>query len=160
MARDRPSPYGEGDCFFFRSAGACPPRSLHGEGHPLACACGIRGPSPYGEGDCFFYRSAGACPPRSLHGEGNPLACACGIRGPAPYVKGKRFFHRSRGLSLRRCAIYETPSISLHCATFAISPTAVLVSPAIPTCPTGRNGYPETHPASRRRSLSRCRPLT
>ena len=30
MARDRPSPYGEGDVFN-RSAGACPPRSLHDE---------------------------------------------------------------------------------------------------------------------------------
>ena len=26
----------------------------HGEGNPLACACGIRGPSLYGEGDRFF----------------------------------------------------------------------------------------------------------
>ena len=39
---------------FFRSAGACPPRSLDcacthdGEGNPLACACGtLRGPPPY-----------------------------------------------------------------------------------------------------------------
>ena len=47
MARDRPSPYDEGAAFFFtaatvketvfyRSAGACPPRSLHGEGQNLA----------------------------------------------------------------------------------------------------------------------------
>ena len=41
---DRPSPYGEG-AFFYRSAGACPPRWLKNR---------------------FFYRSAGACPPRLL----------------------------------------------------------------------------------------------
>ena len=70
MARDRPSPYGAG-AFFYRSAGACPPRALDsscasdGEGNPLGCACGIRGPSPYGAGGGVFYRSAGACPPRS-----------------------------------------------------------------------------------------------
>ena len=82
---------------FYRSAGACPPRSLHGEGNPLACADGMRGPSPYVKGRHFSHRSAGACPPRSLHGAGNPLASACGIRGPKPYVKGRRFFHRSAG---------------------------------------------------------------
>ena len=37
MARDRPSPYVKGAAFFYRSAGACPPRSLHGR------------PSPYGK---------------------------------------------------------------------------------------------------------------
>ena len=55
MARDRPSPYGEVP-FFFRSAGACPPRSWDcadaGKANPLACACGnLRGPKPYDEGD-------------------------------------------------------------------------------------------------------------
>ena len=39
---------------FYRSAGACPPRASSyvddGEGHPLGCACGIRGPKPYDEG--------------------------------------------------------------------------------------------------------------
>ena len=59
MARDRPSPYGEGGVFN-RSAGACPPRALDcandGEGHPLACACGRRGPKPYGEGGIFSAR--------------------------------------------------------------------------------------------------------
>ena len=58
MARDRPSPYGEGWRFFYRSAGACPPRTLEcaddGEGNPLGCACGIRGPKLYGEGVPFF----------------------------------------------------------------------------------------------------------
>ena len=74
MARDRPSPYGEekasgrpqhgegqalalrgGGRFStqnpsrYRSAGACPPRSQHGAGNPLACACGMRGPKPYGK---------------------------------------------------------------------------------------------------------------
>ena len=49
VARDRPSPYGEGVAFFYRSAGACPPRALK-------CACtdvgegNLRGPSPYDEG--------------------------------------------------------------------------------------------------------------
>ena len=47
-----------------RSAGACPPRSLHGEGNPLACACGhLRGPTPYGEREAFYYRRAGAPSP-------------------------------------------------------------------------------------------------
>ena len=59
MARDRPSPYDEGEAFFFRSAGACPPRSLEcadaGEGLSLALR----------EGKAFFFRGAGACPPRS-----------------------------------------------------------------------------------------------
>ena len=44
----------KGAAFFHRSAGACPPRSLHGEGNPLGCACGIRGPKPYGERGPFF----------------------------------------------------------------------------------------------------------
>ena len=99
----------------YRSAGACPPRSLnrcgkrpqprdhgwllrrpaHGEGQALALR----------EGEAFFcHRSAGACPPRSLaypnDGEGNPLACACGIRGPKPYVKGAAFFSPHRGVCL------------------------------------------------------------
>ena len=64
--------------YFFRSAGACPPRSLHGEG---------QAPRPTGQPALPPHRSAGACPPRSLdcarHGEGNPLGCACGIRGPS-----------------------------------------------------------------------------
>ena len=64
----------EGAAFFYRSAGACPPRSQHGEGLSLALR----------EGAAFFYRSAGACPPRSQHGEGQVF--------PPPYVKGQRFF--------------------------------------------------------------------
>ena len=48
----------------YRSAGACPPRRYddprHGEGNPLACACGnLRGPKPYVKGRRFFYRIAG-----------------------------------------------------------------------------------------------------
>ena len=45
LARDRPSPYGEGSrssaqkTSRHRSAGACPPRSLHGEGQALAVPC-------------------------------------------------------------------------------------------------------------------------
>ena len=37
------------NCRIHRSAGACPPRTLRGEGNPLACACGRRGPKPYGK---------------------------------------------------------------------------------------------------------------
>ena len=82
-----------GDAFFYRSAGACPPRSFRFSIHRSAGACPPRSfsfipftvargpvprdlssrhsmardrPSPYGEGRRFFYRSAGACPPRSL----------------------------------------------------------------------------------------------
>ena len=59
MARDRPSPYGPGGRFVkkmarYRSAGACPPRSLgyadDGEGQALALR----------KGAAFFHRSAGA----------------------------------------------------------------------------------------------------
>ena len=89
MARDRPSPYDKRSCSGYRSAGACPPRSL-GAGSSardrpsrygtaggirltmacLALRCGgrcpfsvVRGPVPR---DRFRPRSAGACPPRSL----------------------------------------------------------------------------------------------
>ena len=60
MARDRPSPYGEGG-IFYRSAGACPPRALDcaddGAGN---CACGnLRGPTPYDEGETFCRRGPG-----------------------------------------------------------------------------------------------------
>ena len=55
VASEGPRPTMKGTVFY-RSAGACPPRSMHGEGNPLAGACGIRGPSPYGEGAAFFHR--------------------------------------------------------------------------------------------------------
>ena len=55
----------------YRSAGACPPRSLN-----LGMARDR--PSPYGEEVPFFYRSAGACPPRSLN-----LGIARGTRSHA-----------------------------------------------------------------------------
>ena len=45
--------------FRLRSAGARRSRSVHGEGNPLACTCGIRGPKPYGVGGRSFHRSAG-----------------------------------------------------------------------------------------------------
>ena len=79
MARDRPSPYGKGgraECiarsFAIRrsqtteycSAGACPPRSLHGEGNLLAGACGMRGPSPYVKERRFFTGARGLSPRR------------------------------------------------------------------------------------------------
>ena len=63
MARDRPSPYVKRRRFFHRSAGACPPRSLHGEGNPLGCACGIRGPSPYDEGGLSAAAAPAGAPP-------------------------------------------------------------------------------------------------
>ena len=90
-ARDRPSPYGERGGFGYRRAGACPPRSVHGAGNPLACACGIRGPSPYGERAVLDTVARGTgprdrptraktargpmpFPARSVHGEGQALA--------------------------------------------------------------------------------------
>ena len=122
--------------FTYRSAGACPPRTLHGEGHPHACACGMARdrPSPYGEGTAhraplcslcspdhkrvriawqyarasddlalqrlFTYRSAGACPPRTLHGEGHPHACACGMARDRPSPYGEGTAHRAHRCSL------------------------------------------------------------
>ena len=58
----------------YRSAGACPPRSfddqgyspfrsLHGEGNPLACTCGIRGPKPYDAGGPSAAAAPGGTPP-------------------------------------------------------------------------------------------------
>ena len=86
----------------YRSAGACPPRSL-------VCLRARRGPvvrgpvprdrgmardrpSPYGNPGRFFHRSAGACPPRVL-------ACPRAWRGtgPRPTVTRDVFFHRSAG---------------------------------------------------------------
>ena len=72
MARDRPSPYGEG-AFFHRSAGACPPRSL--------CRNEKR-PQPQRHGRLLS---------RSIHGEGQALALrgekgvlGAVARGPVP----------------------------------------------------------------------------
>ena len=52
MARDRPSPYGEGEGLFsYRSAGACPPRALE-------CANDDEGqvfPQPYEERKALFF---------------------------------------------------------------------------------------------------------
>ena len=60
-------------CCCYRSAGACPPRSLRrNEKHP----------QPGGHGRFLF---------RLMHGEGNPLACACGRRGPKPYGSQRGF---------------------------------------------------------------------
>ena len=80
----------KGRRYFYRSAGACPPRALDhaddGEAQGF--------PPPYDEGGAFcrdpvgappsderqalFFRSAGACPPRALEraddGEGQALA--------------------------------------------------------------------------------------
>ena len=73
--------------FFYRSAGACPPRAL-------SCTGARRGtgPCPTVRERRFFPRSAGACPPRSL-------SCTRARRGtgPRPTVTGRRFFYRSAG---------------------------------------------------------------
>ena len=67
MARDRPSPYGEGVAFFIVARGPVP-RDLHR--HVMFLGLLLK--------TVFFYRSAGACPPRSLEctsdGEGQALA--------------------------------------------------------------------------------------
>ena len=87
MARDRPSPYEEGDRFSletsgYRSAGACPPRTFggpqRGEGQALALRWeeGVlgdvaRGPRmPHAHPSGFPPRSFG----RPQHGEGQALA--------------------------------------------------------------------------------------
>ena len=63
--------------FFYRSAGACPPRWLK---------------------RCYFHRSAGACPPRSLEranaGEGQALA-----------LRWRGVFFRSAGACPQRCLL-------------------------------------------------------
>ena len=47
-----------------RSAGACPPRTLHGEGQALALRCQGRS----------YYRSAGACPSRRRGLQRQPIS--------------------------------------------------------------------------------------
>ena len=70
MARDRPSPYGEGDGVFYRSAGD---RFFHRptEKRPV------------------FYRSAGACPPRALE-------CANNGEGLSLALRRRGVFYRAR----------------------------------------------------------------
>ena len=99
MARDRPSPYGEGGCALtekpscYRSAGALGCHTRIRAGFPRDRCMARDRPSPYAEGGCSLtkkpacYRSAGACPPRSLPGEGQALALR----------EGAAFFHRSAG---------------------------------------------------------------
>ena len=86
-----PRPTVKGSVFFIVVRGPVPrefvetkqtsPRPGHGEGNPLACACGMRGPKPYGAAVQFWL------------GEGNPLACACGMRGPKPYGAAAQFWN-------------------------------------------------------------------
>ena len=97
MARDRPSPYGEGGVFS-RSAGACPPRSFKSPFFTVARGPVPRdpsneeetffpqrerwrgtGPRPTMKGRRYFFRSAGACPPRSFKSPFFTVA-----RGPVP----------------------------------------------------------------------------
>ena len=78
MARDRPSPYGEGKACFIVVRGPVPRERW------IARAMARDRPSPYGEGDCFFtvargprrfpYAHPSGFPPRSLPGEGQALA--------------------------------------------------------------------------------------
>ena len=52
--------------FFYRSAGACPPRaSSIGEPSRARCFTVARGPVPRDGSSTVFFRSAGACPPRA-----------------------------------------------------------------------------------------------
>ena len=111
----------------YRSAGACPPRSLDRCGNrpqprdtDVCCSdrCMARDrPSPYGPGGVFFHRSAGALgchtriragSPRDLstaaENARNPetpaVCCAdrCMARDrPSPYDEGAAFFYRSAG---------------------------------------------------------------
>ena len=107
MARDRPSPYGEG-AVFYRSAGACPPRSnrcsersagdrpaivtWRGTGPRLtvirSTLCRSRSP------DLDPFGSRRSRTPVSGPGEGHLLACASGMARdrPSPYGKTGRFF--------------------------------------------------------------------
>ena len=59
MARDRPSPYGEGNRFFRRSAGALGCHTRIREGFPRNRCMARDRPSPYVKGRRFFHRSAG-----------------------------------------------------------------------------------------------------
>ena len=90
MARDRPSPYGERGRFFscYRSAGACPPRSLD--------LCGKR-PQP---------RDHGCLRLRPVHGEGQALALR----------KGAAFFIVARGprMPSAQASGFPSPSFALR----------------------------------------------
>ena len=91
----------------YRSAGACPPRTLErsngGERNPLACACGMRGPSPYGErGGVSPTVARGPVPrecprPRTMARETRSHARVETCEGPSPTRKGCRFFTVARG---------------------------------------------------------------
>ena len=91
MARDRPSPYGEGDCFFTVARGPVPRDRCVARDRPAPY--GIRygfsmardRPSPYGEGDCFFYRSAGALGCHTRIRAGFPRDRCVARDRPAPY---------------------------------------------------------------------------
>ena len=107
MARDRPSPYGE-EGVFYRSAGACPPRSLHGEGNPLGCACGNRGPKPYDERKAASTTVVRGPVPRDCstaaeNARSQETTDVCGSDRcmardrPSPYGEGDCFFSRSAG---------------------------------------------------------------
>ena len=122
MARDRPSPYAERRRFSpkrpsrYRSAGACPPRSLDcadaGEGQALA----LRGKETFFAKRPSRYRSAGACPPRvsgrSQHGEGQALA----LRGRGAVFRSRTVFlivargPVPREFPIDRCMARDRPS--------------------------------------------------
>ena len=107
MARDRPSPYGEGGAFFARSAGACPPRSLEcadaGEGHPLGCACGIRGPSPAMKGGLSANAAPGGATPYCIETGRSLLPGKTSYETPA-------FSCQNSPPEPRRCRVFELTS--------------------------------------------------
>ena len=114
MARDRPSPYGEG-AFFIVARGPVPrdcwmTRAIARETRsPARVAC--EGPSPTVKGWRFFIVVRGPVPrdrwmTRAIARETrSPARVAC--EGPRATVKGWRFFHRSAG---------ACPPRSLDCA--------------------------------------------
>ena len=108
MARDRPSPYGEGAAFFYRSAGALGCHTRMRAGFPRdrwivrACSMARDRPSPYVKGRRFFHRSARACPSRSLD-------CADDVGTRRSLPPGKR--HRSGcHETILTTTSYETPA--------------------------------------------------
>ena len=85
---------------FFRSAGACPPRSLEcadaGEGHLPARVETCEGPRPTMK-ETVFYRSAGALGCHTRIRAGFPRDRSMARDRPSPYVKRRRFFPRIAG---------------------------------------------------------------
>ena len=115
MARDRPSPYGEG-CRLFTVARGTGPREA-----AMAPGMARDRPSPYDEGMPFFHRSAGAlgCHTRIRAGFPREAAIDPGMARdrPSPYGKACRFY-RSAGAcpprSLGRADAGEGQALALR----------------------------------------------